>query len=300
MKDRKQHVIKMAHQLFIEKGFQSTSIQDILDYSGIAKGTFYNYFPSKNDLLIAIFKSVYLEMERERDQLLLGKDPSNIDIFIKQMVLQLQFNRANNLITLFDEVLYSNDPDLKEFIRKGHFRILRWYYQRFIELFGEDKKPYLLDCAIMFNAILQHHLKLNVLAYGKQNQVEPVVKYCVDRIVAMVHDLANADVQLIPPDLLDRWYPDQSSTKNSLFHEFEKTIYELKSKLTLEHKDYEKSLQLLEFIQQEIFQSKEPRKFLLESALQSLKTDITFSKAVLKSLESLISSILDRMKSTSS
>ena len=42
MNDRKLHVVNMAHQLFIEKGFQATSIQDILDYSGISKGTFYN------------------------------------------------------------------------------------------------------------------------------------------------------------------------------------------------------------------------------------------------------------------
>ena len=55
MNDRKQHVINKAHQLFIDKGFQATSIQDILDYSGISKGTFYNYFSSKNELLIAIF-----------------------------------------------------------------------------------------------------------------------------------------------------------------------------------------------------------------------------------------------------
>ncbi|MFP3340850.1 TetR/AcrR family transcriptional regulator, partial [Micrococcus sp. SIMBA_131] len=59
MNDRKQHVIKMAHQLFIERGFQSTSIQDILEYSGISKGTFYNYFSSKNELLIALFKALY-------------------------------------------------------------------------------------------------------------------------------------------------------------------------------------------------------------------------------------------------
>ncbi|MGA9287974.1 MAG: helix-turn-helix domain-containing protein, partial [Anaerobacillus sp.] len=63
MNDRKQHVIKMAHQLFIDRGFQATSIQDILDYSGISKGTFYNYFSSKNELLIALFKALYGSME---------------------------------------------------------------------------------------------------------------------------------------------------------------------------------------------------------------------------------------------
>ena len=46
MNDRKQHVVHMAHQLFINKGVQSTSVQDIFEYSGISKGTFYNYFSS--------------------------------------------------------------------------------------------------------------------------------------------------------------------------------------------------------------------------------------------------------------
>ena len=66
MNDRKQHVIKMAHQLFIERGFQNTSIQDILEYSGISKGTFYNYFSSKNELLIALFKEIFKRIKKER------------------------------------------------------------------------------------------------------------------------------------------------------------------------------------------------------------------------------------------
>ena len=58
MNDRKQHVVNMAHQLFINKGVQSTSVQDILEYSGISKGTFYNYFSSKHELLIALFTNL--------------------------------------------------------------------------------------------------------------------------------------------------------------------------------------------------------------------------------------------------
>ncbi len=46
MIDRKQHVVNMAHPLFINKGVQSTSVQDILEYSGISKGTFFTYFSS--------------------------------------------------------------------------------------------------------------------------------------------------------------------------------------------------------------------------------------------------------------
>ncbi|MGA9227687.1 MAG: helix-turn-helix domain-containing protein, partial [Mesobacillus sp.] len=70
MNDRKQLVIDKAHDLFIEKGYQATSLQEILEYSGISKGTFYNYFSSKNELLIAIFKNTYQKIEKERQELI--------------------------------------------------------------------------------------------------------------------------------------------------------------------------------------------------------------------------------------
>ncbi|WP_246483829.1 TetR/AcrR family transcriptional regulator [Heyndrickxia vini] len=87
MKSRKQHVMTVAHQLFIHKGFQATSIQDILEGSSISKGTFYNYFPSKNELLLAIFADSYNELEKKREKLLIGQNRSDIEIFIKQIEL---------------------------------------------------------------------------------------------------------------------------------------------------------------------------------------------------------------------
>ena len=154
MNDRKQQVVNKAHQLFIDKGFQATSIQDILDYSGISKGTFYNYFSSKNELLIAIFKNIFEKVEQGRNELLIGQDASNIEIFMKQIEFQLKTNHDNKLLSLFEEVHFSNDEDLKQFIKRGNFQSLHWLYGRFIDLFGESKKPYLLDCAIMFMGIL--------------------------------------------------------------------------------------------------------------------------------------------------
>src|SRR5919206_2043744 len=118
MNERKQHVINKAHQLFIDKGFQATSIQEIIDYSGISKGTFYNYFSSKNELLMAIFTSLGQQIDQERNKLLIGQDPADIEIFIQQLELQMDFNRRNKLLTLFEEVFVSNDPSLKQFLKR--------------------------------------------------------------------------------------------------------------------------------------------------------------------------------------
>jgi AcrR family transcriptional regulator len=41
----------VAQRLFFQKGYEQTSVQDIIVEIGIAKGTFYHYFNSKQDLL---------------------------------------------------------------------------------------------------------------------------------------------------------------------------------------------------------------------------------------------------------
>ncbi|CAH0345427.1 TetR/AcrR family transcriptional regulator [Bacillus sp. CECT 9360] len=288
MNERKEHVIKAAHHLFTDKGFQNTSIQDILDYSGISKGTFYNYFSSKNELLITLFTTLYKKLEKDRNELLIGQDPSNIEIFIKQIELQMKTNRANKLITLFEEVLVLNDPDFKEFLKQGQFRMIRWLYDRFIDIFSESKKPYLLDCAIMFMGILHHNLKFQAIATQSNPSIHQVVRYSVERIIKMVDEVSVAGDQLIQPELLDSWLPDNQKTdpafQQKLFH----TLLELRKTLSdnIEHAKY---VELLDFVQGELLNSKNPRKFLVESAFLSLKGGREFfEEKQIQNLEQLV------------
>lgn len=48
---RKKELIKIAYDLFITKGYENTSIDEIIAKAGIAKGTFYYYFESKEEML---------------------------------------------------------------------------------------------------------------------------------------------------------------------------------------------------------------------------------------------------------
>ncbi len=48
---RRNEILDTAQQLFYQKGYEETSIQDLLNAVGIAKGTFYHYFDSKQALL---------------------------------------------------------------------------------------------------------------------------------------------------------------------------------------------------------------------------------------------------------
>lgn len=49
-KQKKESLLNTAFSLFTSKGFQNTSISDIVNHAGVAKGTFYLYFTDKYDI----------------------------------------------------------------------------------------------------------------------------------------------------------------------------------------------------------------------------------------------------------
>lgn len=52
--ETRQSLIEAAFQLFSEAGYDATTVEDITDAVGVAKGTFFNYFPTKEAVLPAI------------------------------------------------------------------------------------------------------------------------------------------------------------------------------------------------------------------------------------------------------
>ncbi|WP_280771777.1 TetR/AcrR family transcriptional regulator [Salipaludibacillus daqingensis] len=49
--DRKQEFLDTALELFYEKGYEKTTIKDIINQVGLSKGAFYHYFESKEDVI---------------------------------------------------------------------------------------------------------------------------------------------------------------------------------------------------------------------------------------------------------
>ena len=51
---RLNELMNAAEALFLEQGVQATTINDIVKAADVAKGTFYHYFSSKNEILVAL------------------------------------------------------------------------------------------------------------------------------------------------------------------------------------------------------------------------------------------------------
>ena len=51
---RRLELVDLAQRLFLERGYEKTTVSDVIDAAGVSKGAFYHHFRAKEDLLEAI------------------------------------------------------------------------------------------------------------------------------------------------------------------------------------------------------------------------------------------------------
>lgn len=120
----KERIVSAAWQLFYEKGFASTTVDDIISKSNTSKGSFYYYFHTKDDLLKTladVLDDYYDELEKE-----LPKDKNSILklLFLNERVHEMMEKKISLDILAS---LYST-----QLIAQGQSRLLdhnRKYYK---------------------------------------------------------------------------------------------------------------------------------------------------------------------------
>ncbi len=71
--DKRLRLVEAACAVFAEKGYASTRVAEIAERAGVGKGTVYEYFSSKEELLFAVFESINADISsRMNDALAAG------------------------------------------------------------------------------------------------------------------------------------------------------------------------------------------------------------------------------------
>lgn len=72
----KERILEAALELFADKGYDATGVQEIVVRAGVTKGALYHHFAAKEDILFEMYGTVFHEQLAELDGLLaLGRDP---------------------------------------------------------------------------------------------------------------------------------------------------------------------------------------------------------------------------------
>lgn len=70
---RKQDLLQIAYGMFVSRGYENTSVDEIIEAAGIAKGTYYYYFQSKEQMLEEVI-GMMLEAEARKVEAVLRAD----------------------------------------------------------------------------------------------------------------------------------------------------------------------------------------------------------------------------------
>jgi AcrR family transcriptional regulator len=60
---RRQQILDAARTCFLRSGFHATSMQDVIAEAGLSMGAVYRYFPSKNDIIVALAEQIVAELD---------------------------------------------------------------------------------------------------------------------------------------------------------------------------------------------------------------------------------------------
>jgi len=85
---RKKEIAIAALDTFMKKGFEKTSINDIAHSAGIAKGSVYDYFESKNDLILYAVKTgiEIIKQKGEKESRGIGDPAERFRTFIRSLM----------------------------------------------------------------------------------------------------------------------------------------------------------------------------------------------------------------------
>lgn len=129
----KQKIINVSIKLFMQKGFDKTSMRDIVEASGMSKGAIYHQFSSKEEIMKAVYKIQDDLIDKQLGELkeeIEGKNgKEEIGLLIKKSI-EGDVEQKNSVTEFMKSAEYilkyirdnvdKNAPILAEMIKKGN------------------------------------------------------------------------------------------------------------------------------------------------------------------------------------
>lgn len=108
--ERRTQFIVAAQQLFYTKGYESTSVNDIINAVGVSKGAFYHHFDSKESMLVAVVASLVEQTTSIMQPILDNDQLTAIEKFnqITRSVGNWKSERRDQMMHVL-RMMYSND-----------------------------------------------------------------------------------------------------------------------------------------------------------------------------------------------
>lgn len=165
--ETREKLLQSAKELFSKKGYYETKVSDIVEKSGVAQGTFYIYFKSKEEIFLELVKSLHLDlMERLEKYIKIEKDcQSLIKDFVKEFLTEVYNNRE--IAEIFFSQLFGLNQEFKKLYLKKISDIQNLIF-KVVNRYFSDEESQILSTLILgfvrqifFNCLTNKNLSLD-------------------------------------------------------------------------------------------------------------------------------------------
>ncbi|WP_433888553.1 TetR/AcrR family transcriptional regulator [Streptomyces sp. CA-111067] len=131
-----ERLLAEATRLFAERGYDRTSVQEIVEAAGVTKGALYHYFGSKDDLLHEIYGRV-LRLQTERLDAIAARDTDVADR-LAEAAVDVVVTSIENLddTKIFFRSMHQLAPEKQKAVRAERRR----YHEMFRTLIEEGQR----------------------------------------------------------------------------------------------------------------------------------------------------------------
>lgn len=279
MNKRKRFVLEQALALFVEKGIQKTSITDIIEQANISKGTFYNYFLSKQDCIGQILEQVRYETYLLRTQMMIGKDLNDLDVLAEQITALGKLNKERGLTVLLEEILHSGDNELKNYVLIYRLQEIEWLGDRFNQIFQINNLTKAFEAATIYYGMQLNLTFIANLIHQNEADIPKVVKSNLRYMTEIIKILKQDEMTILDSQSLQDFLVSFRKVEWDVTNVFEK-INELLNNELLTKPQYEMVCAIKEEMER-----KEKRLVVVEALLKRFIQECQHSEVLIEARE---------------
>ncbi len=167
----KRELMKSAVRLFGEKGFVATTVQEIAYRAGYAKGNFYRYWRSKDDIFLDIMENRLKEYrEKRKEGLEKAKDVSEVMSVIVDFLETILDDKDWSRVFLEFTIYSFGKEEVKKKLNNSNYRLSTDLFAEILQPFYQDtesaKKLGALITALFEGFLIQKALNSKVIDKG--------------------------------------------------------------------------------------------------------------------------------------
>lgn len=288
--DKRERLIISAMNRFSEKGYFSTSVQEITSSCGVAKGTFYKFFRSKEDLLIEVFRYNHQQMLFRAKNVHLDDSLSPKEQLIRKISLELNglYDNREYFLLLHKVVSVQEHKTIMPLMKKTKAAMMNWHKEWLLEVYGESIQKQVWDLVLFLQGALKEYI-------GLMDETKHIVdtenaaRKMVARMDVLVKYSGNFEPILTKDIIKDYEQIAMESEKKTKEEERRELLEQIKVDIKRSSFTSSTEKEMLQAVQlmHEEFQQQEPRTFLMKALVSYMKENTNLEES-LSTLEQFI------------